>query len=360
MDVKFKIEKSKVELILTYPFFGIILTRFEIEENNHIPTFATDGKKIYYNPSFAETLTLNEVISVLAHEIMHIVLLHCSRINGRDNKKWNIAADYVINLILSEENFTLPENCLYDKQYENMTAEEVYNILPETPSDYVSIGDILDNSNLSEEEKEKAEREIKKMVNEAKVTAKMAGKLSASMDRLISDLTESKVDWKEAIHTFVSEVTRDDYSFKRPNLRYINSKFYIPMLHSEKMKPILLGIDTSGSIDDKMLSIFGGHLQAIQEQRNVDVNVVYIDANVNKVEYFEVGDDIRLSAVGGGGTDFRPLFEYYNDDTENDYSCIIYLTDMEGTFPDNAPDIPVLWVTDNKNVNPPFGLKVIF
>lgn len=360
MDLNFKLEKAKVELILTYPFFGIILTRFELIENSNIRTFATDGKKIYYNTEFADSLTLNEVIGVLAHEIMHIVLLHVSRINGRDIKKWNISADYVINLLLEEENFVLPSDCLYDKQYENMSAEEVYNILPETSNDYTSIGDILDNPDLTDEEKEIVEREIKKMVNEAKVASKMAGKLSDKMDRLISDLTVSKIDWKEAIHTFVSEATRDDYSFKRPNLRYLSSNFYIPMLYSEKMKPILLGIDTSGSIDDKMLSIFGGHLQAIQEQRNVDINVVYIDSDINKVEYFEVGDDIKLSAVGGGGTDFRPLFDYYNDDTENDYSCIIYLTDMEGTFPEKAPDIPVLWVTDNEKIEAPFGTKVVF
>jgi len=363
MNAETKITKAKVELVIREPFFGVLISRLYLIQNNSIPTAATDGRKIYYNESFIDNLSLDETIGLLAHEVLHVVMLHMIRRNDRDFRKWNIACDFAINQLLS--NFQLPQGVCLDPQYQDMSAEEIYNILPEgIEKQYtISFGDVMDSidgSNLSDEEKEKLKEEIRQAVVEAGTVAKMQGKLSQGLERLVGEFIESKVDWKEALHSFVSEHTKDDYSFRKPNIRYSSSGFYLPSLYSERMKPILLGIDTSGSITEEMLRVFGGHMQAIQEQHNVDIQVLYIDSAINKERYFESDEQIELECIGGGGTSFIPLFDWYKEQEELEFSQIVYLTDLEGEFPNEIPDIPVLWVTDNQRKEVPFGTKVIF
>jgi predicted metal-dependent peptidase len=363
MSASDKIKKAKVELILNHPFWGVISSHLKIIEDPSIPTACTNGKYIRYNPNFIDSLTENEVIGILAHEILHVIFLHMLRRQQRDGLKWNLAADYAINIILEENGFSLPEGILFDLQYKDMSAEKIYEIVPDSDMNkFQNIGGVEDyiSGDEDSESAKEFESEIKDMIREAKTVSKLQGKeLSPTLDRFTDTITKSNVNWAAAINTFVSDQVREDYSWSRCNTRYSHTGFSLPTLYSKKMKPLLIGIDTSGSIDNEMLGVFAGHILAIQAQHNVDIQVVYIDNAINKVEYFESNEDIHFSAVGGGGTDFTPLFDWYKEQ-ETEFSCILYITDLEGIFPNEAPEIPMLWVTKNETITVPFGTKILF
>jgi len=167
------------------------------------------------------------------------------------------------------------------------------------------------------------------------------------------------VDWKEMLWQFVDRNSRTDYSWTQPNRRYIHFGLYLPSLKSEELRPIVVAIDTSESIDKDMLEHFSAELTAILESYRTNCTVIYCDANVQNVEEFGSDDlPIVLKPKGGGGTDFRPPFRYA-DKNGLSPSCLVYLTDMWcSQFPDE-PDYPVLWLRIGKGgYEPPFGTMV--
>ena len=128
--------RARARLILDNPFFGTLCLRLKPVERDDLDTGATDGKHLFYNPVWFEKLRPEERIGFLAHEVMHVVLMHHTRRQERHPEKWNVAADYVINLILKNNSFILPSGGLLDEQYADMTTEHVYNILPEPPEGF--------------------------------------------------------------------------------------------------------------------------------------------------------------------------------------------------------------------------------
>jgi predicted metal-dependent peptidase len=167
------------------------------------------------------------------------------------------------------------------------------------------------------------------------------------------------VDWKEKLKNFVMETLMADYSWSRPNRRYIWQNIYLPSAVREGMGEIVVGVDTSGSIDNEMLSKFAAEIRAIaHECKPCALHVVYVDAAVARADTFRPaeGDEVEIRPAGGGGTDFAPLFEWVEQKGIKPV-CGIYLTDLCGSFPDEQPGYPVLWVTDSRQVAP-FGETV--
>jgi len=352
-----KLQKAIIQIIFNFPFFSVLNGKLKYVLTDKIPTFATDGRSILYNQKFLDELSINEVIAVIIHEIMHIMFFHVGyRIKNKNIKKWNRACDYAINIFLQDINITLPANCLYDIKYKDMSAEEIYNLLPDMESDYFSYGDIIEG----EDDSEISEDEIKEIIQESILISEMYSKESTkSLERILKKQIESNIDWKEYLYSFVTEKIKEDYTFKRCNKRYVNSGFFIPSLYNDKISPMLIGVDTSGSINMEDLAEFSGHLNSLQRLYDVEFKVLYIDTKVCSEEYFDVYTDIELKPAGGGGTNFNPLFDYYYNSDEM-YSGIIYFTDMYGDFPSEIPDTSVLWVTKNKTAEPPFGTKLVY
>jgi predicted metal-dependent peptidase len=120
---------------------------------------------------------------------------------------------------------------------------------------------------------------------------------------------------------------------------------------------IVIAVDTSGSIGKRELEQFAGEISAISEETQPEaVHVVYCDAAVQSSQEFAASEPVRLEPRGGGGTDFRPVFEWVAR-TDIAPVCLIYLTDLCcHSFPE-AADYPVLWVTDSRRMAP-FGETV--
>lgn len=366
MTTEQKLTKARTTLVLDQPFFGFLLmSKLEFKENKEIPTMATDGRKVYYNPAFVDALPMKQLIGVLAHEVMHPALSHTTRRGDRDMTKWNAACDFAINPMLKASGFELPPGILDDPKFKDKYAEEIYSMFPPgTSFANNGIGEVMDATNESGGRASAAERAMqdadwKTATAQAAQIAKQRGKLPGDMERFIEEIMEAKVDWREKLKIFVMETLLADYSWSRPNRRYIWQNIYLPSTVREGMGEIVVWVDTSGSIDNQMLSKFAAEIRAIaHECKPSALHVVYIDAAVARADTFRPaeGDEVEIRPAGGGGTDFAPGFEWVKEKGIKPV-CGIYLTDLCGSFPDEHPEYPVLWVTDSREVAP-FGETV--
>lgn len=345
---------ARTSLLLDHFFFGRLALYLEFVEEPECKTLAVDGKHIFYNPDFILTLSRDLIKSALVHEVMHCVFTHMSRRGSRHPRKWNIAGDYAINDIIKQAGFILDKGWLHDTQYAGMSAEHIYDLLPD---------DDGGGSNPQDDVKDAAEDDAGKTgmavdwqiaTSQAANAAKSQGKLPKGLERVISDITTPKVPWREVLQRFITQVTKDDYTWARPNKKYLQQGLFMPSLYSESMGEIVVVIDTSGSIDQPTLDAFGSEINAIVAQtRPSKTVVVYCDAEVNHVDEYAPGDTMAFVAHGGGGTDFRPPFKLV-EDRGTPPVALVYLTDMYGPFPRCAPEYSVLWCATSDVVGP-FG-----
>jgi predicted metal-dependent peptidase len=364
--IKNKLIKARINLLTSQPFYGTLALRLQLLEmpdalramfaSRGLPaTLAVDGKRIFYAPEFIESLSLELVQSAIAHEIGHCIWEHINRRGSRDPEKWNAAGDYVINPSLKDAGFPLGDGWLYDPQYAGMTADQVYRMLPDRPKGGQGknpkgggpapwgnpLCDILD----AESKKDPLmQDEWKIAVTQAAAAAQQAGKLPADMKRFVEEMNNPKTDWRTELRRFVTEIAKDDYSWVRPNKKMLGAHgFYLPSLYSEQIGHIVIAIDTSGSITQPMLNIFGSEIDSIRTAVKPQMTtVIYCDAEVNHVDEFTAEDVLELNMHGGGGTSFVPPFKYVEEHGINP-RAFMYMTDGYGSAPSHPPEYPVLW-----------------
>lgn len=418
-----RIAKARMNIILAAPFFGTLLMRTPMVRDDNKKTFCTNGKVIKYNEAFAAMLSDSELCGVLVHEVAHCALGHLWRIGKRNLEKWNIATDHAVNKMLldyvNEDRkackgtyvvpWSLPKGCELASDNLDLSAEERYARMPDAPPDGrkqnpqngqnnqpgspkgqpgntaqlgpqdsqplfvppasapapsallnshpASVGEF--EQPASNQDGTSTEDEWKVAITQAATIAKMRGQLSDSLRRVISEVLEPRVPWRQVIREFIRVQVRDDYNWKRPNRRYLHRGFALPSLSNERMGRLDVAIDTSGSISKTILDEFAAEAQAALDECNpISIRVIYCDAKVHSIEEYQPGDDLRklTAPKGGGGTAFEPVFQEIAKQEEPP-SALIYLTDGDGSFPKTVPDYPVLWARIKKNKFP-FGQVV--
>ena len=416
-----KLTRARVQLLLAQPFFGTLSLRLKLVPGD-LPTMATDGARIVYNPAFVDELKPAELEGTLAHEVMHCALGHQCRRGERDPRLWNEAADLAINPILISNGFTLPAGALIDPAFKNLSAEEIYARLsrrkteggtapkqapqqtnagggtasspqatrgsgpcnaksdlssksaPEQdgqttseaagpePSEPGGLGEVVDATDeqgqtASPAEKRRQEHEWGIAAEQALRSAKACGHDPIGIERPLTESRQSQQDWRAILRDFVAATAPSDYRWTPPNRRYIASGLYLPSVERRGLGEVVIAVDTSGSIGKREHEQFAAEISAIFEETQPEaIHVVYCDAAVQCVQQFGPAEPVQLEPKGGGGTDFRPAFEWV---AENDFApvCLIYLTDLCcDSFPE-TPEYPVLWVTDSRRTAP-FGETV--
>jgi predicted metal-dependent peptidase len=362
---------ARTTLLLEQPFFGVLALGLQLVEDASCPTAWTDGRSLGFNPAFVSGLSTDERTALVAHEVMHCACGHPWRREQRTMPRWNQACDYAINALLREGGFTLPQGALIDAAYDGRWAEWIYDRLPErtdkqqspsqgqgpsqgqsspdsqppAPEDYGQVRDAPTESDAP------TDAEWQQAVRQAVSSSR--GTLPGAFRRSVADLSTPRVDWRSLLRRYVQEVSRADYSWTRPNVRYLASGLYLPSLSTPTMGRIAIAVDTSGSIDAVLLGQFGAEISAIaSELQPSSVDVLYCDSKVHRVDTFAVGEPIALDAVGGGGTAFAPVFAHVDDDPP---AVLVYLTDLYGSFPDVAPSYPVVWAAYGSRTDAPFG-----
>lgn len=344
-----RVRDARAVLLLTHPFWGVLSLRLQLEETRGLPTAGVDGKTLAFNPDFIDTLTQAELKGVVAHEVGHCALLHHARMGTRNPKKWNIAGDHAINLLLNDDGFTLPKSALMDKQYAGMSSEQIYNKIPDSEVDKLfgqgqsatgefSAAGAADSADAAEQA-----REWQDNVQSAIRAAQSAGKLPGHIKRALGDTVAPRADWRTLLRRFMTEHTSQRSTWSRKNKRFPG--IYLPGYLKEGMGAIVIGVDTSGSISGPTLDAFAAEVRAIAADTSpAAVHVVYCDAAVNHVDSYEHGEEVAITPHGGGGTAFSPVFERVAAEGWSPVA-LVYLTDTYGSFDFPEPEYPVLWAT---------------
>ena len=398
---------SRMRILNTHGFYGLLLMHMVYSIDENAETAYTDGTRIAFGPEFLESLTDSELDFVMMHEILHVVLQHCIRGEDRDHERMNIACDIVVNSnILLENNMDRRSITLSQwgesmhiapdgKEGHEYTAEQVYDMLPpsspgkkppppggfakgrakqeqQTPGQTLPGGKIWDDhSQWGQYEEDDTLRDVwVKQFSEAceaiSIREKTIGRgtLPLFAQRLLEKLRDPQVDWRTILNEFVQEEV-NDYSFSPPDRRFQDSPFFLPdfneMGRNGEPVDILFMIDTSGSMSDKEITAAFSEVKGAIDQFDGKLKgwLGFFDAAIIEPKPFESVDDVlKIKPAGGGGTDFQIIFEYVHQHMENKLpACIIILTDGYAPFPQEhlARDIPVLWLIDNSDVEPPWG-----
>jgi predicted metal-dependent peptidase len=356
-----RIIKARTALVLEHPFIGSIALNLPFKFDDNIPTAATNGKNIKYNPRFVESLTDEELKFLVAHECFHPMLEHNFRRGGRSPRRWNQAGDYVINQLLTDDSIgKMPKDGLLNPHLHkagNGTTDGIYNLLPEDDEGGDPMDDCEDGDG-SPAEKEQQAAEWKVKVAQAAQAAKMMGKMSAGLERLVAEVLQPKVDWRDVWYRFFQRCKDDTRSYARPNRRFLAQGMYLPSASGETLGEVLFAIDCSGSINQQTIDQFAAEIPITKDDFNpMAIHLVYFDSEVSHYERFGRDDDLHVEPHGGGGTDFAPVFEFIKE-RQIEPIAIVFLTDLCCNSFGEQPDCPVLWVSTDEGTAP-FGEVVV-
>ena len=327
---------ARVQLFFKQPFWGNLATRMKlVNADKWCGTAATDGNTLYYNSKFIMKLSPGEVGFLLGHEISHVVYDHIDRRGSRDAQLWNIACDYAINADLKKHNvgtFITSVPCLYDVKFEGKGADEIYDILY-GKAQKLNLDDLLDSlldehiditdegggegdpgenyTSVSKEQRESMREEFRQAVIAAAMQT-TPGSLPAGIERMIKDLTEPKMPWRNLLRSSVTSAHSADYTWMKPSRRGWHLDAILPGVAPGDEVDVCVAIDTSGSISMDDLNIFMSEIKGITDSfDNFKVRIMSFDTKAyNLQEYSSNGetDVTQYEAKGGGGTDFSSVY----------------------------------------------------
>lgn len=401
--VREKLITARVGLLLKKPFFGNLATRLELTPaDGWCETAATDGRKFYYNHKFVDSLRPREVEFLFGHEVLHVVYDHMGRIDARDKRMWNVAADYAINLDLVDQKvgeLITTVAALYDTKYRGKCAEEIYDELFKNAKK-INLDDLLDQlldehmdgdpsdgdgkdggdssgqpgegkpgsgkPKLSEEEKRQIRDEIKEAVLAAAQQCS-AGDLPAGIKRMIGDLTAPKMNWRELLRQSLESTMVNDYSWLRPDRKGWHMDAIMPGMVQDERIDIAVAIDMSGSISEAQGRDFLSEIQGIMNQfGGYRIHVWCFDTQVYNPRIYQDDDCEDITSyqlAGGGGTSFECNWEFMKENNIEPKRFIMF-TDMYpcGGWGD-ANYCPTIFVAHSggygsNNIEAPFGVTV--
>ena len=400
VEVLDRIIVARVGLLLRHPFFGNMATRLRIlAADDWLPTAAVDGRNLYFNTQFFNAMSNKEIEFVVAHEILHMVFDHLGRREERNPMLYNIAADYIVNNLLVRDRIgETPKivDCFQDFKYEGWTSEEVYEELfkeaEKNGEEFLKqLGEMLDEhldnegedgegedgeegkdgkgnsvskrpAKYSKEEMKKIKDEVKEaMINAAQAAG--AGNTPAGVQRMIKELTEPKMNWRELLRQQIQSTIKSDYTFSRPSRKGQMSGAILPGMNFAETIDICIGLDMSGSIGNAQAADFLGEVKGIMDEyKDYNIKIWCFDTEVYGEDDFS-GDDGReitdYEIKGGGGTDFMANWRYMR---ENDIQPKKFLMFTDGYAWDSwgeddyCDTVFVIHSHHDKNLQAPFGV----
>ena len=389
-----KLTTARVGLLLKTPFFGNMATRMRlIEADEWCPTAATNGRDFYYNTKFVQKLSEKKLEFLFAHEICHCVFDHFGRVGSRDRQLSNIAQDFAVNQILVDERIgdkiTEVKIC-QDNKYRGMAWEEIYDQLYEQaekiPMDQLlkSLGELLDEHikeegpgeggdndgkgkggkpSMSKEEAQKIRDEIKEAMIQSAAAAG-AGKVPAGIQRLIKDMTEPKMNWRDVLRMNIQSLIRNDYSFSRPNRKGWHTGAILPGLKNDETIDVAIGIDMSGSIGDEDAKVFLSEVKGIMDQyEDYRIHLWTFDTSVYNPQVFTQDNGeglLEYDLQGGGGTDFDANYEFMKENGIEPKKFIMFTDGYPCGSWGDEDYCDTLFIIKGANHEAPFGQSVIY
>ena len=386
------LSRAKIKLMLKkdVAFFATLILQTPVYwvTADEVDTAATNGINLYINPDFFLGLEPEERLFLILHEIMHNVYNHNTRRGFRDASTWNEAADYVINDELIQRNFKMPAGGLHNVDYRDMSADEVYEILMDRknkgghnqPSPWPDLKEPQANGSgnqsptggsgsqtpsMTQPTAEEIEEHNKNLLTQATQASQMAGDkagtVPGSLQRELDDLLYPKLPWDVILQKFLFSLSKDDYSWRKPNRRFISQGIILPSLYSEGIGKIDFAIDTSGSVSREDFNRFISEIGYVFQRFNPkEIGIMQFDSILQSNDkVVSMQDFMKLGFKGGGGTQIEPVLEAYK---ESSAKALIILTDgylYHGEELD--PKKPVVWcVYNNPRFVTNFGTVIHF
>jgi len=371
--------RAKSLLTVKYPYFGMLASRLKHEPSDALSSYASNGVRFLYNNDFLERRSVEEVMFILTNCVMHHVLVHQQRRLNRRGKLWQLATDYAINNLLFKSGLHIPVGANYNKEYEGMYAEEIYEALKNDldlgeGDAFAESGDSAPNGVMGDQEISDQDSfgSIEGIADEldtadevqwqyaasiAQEVAQRKGAMPLGLERLGKKVKPADVDWRFELYNAINRHMRNNYAFMPPNKKHIHRGIALPSLTSDTLS-LCVAIDTSGSIDDQLLGAFMEEFKTIMQNfPSVKIELIIADAKVHAHHTFISGDRMDFPLKGGGGTDYRPTFDYVEANLPMT-TMLLYFTDGEGSFPRIPPNYEVLWALSRK-AKVPFGRALV-
>ena len=405
-ETETKLSAARTRLILERPFLGALVLRLPIKaaKPERCKTIGTDVRALYYNPEYIRNLTLEQTQFVLAHEALHCALSHFARRGHRIKHRWDLACDFAINPLLVDDGLRPPPNALLMDQYQGMTAEEIYPLIEDNPDQETLDTHAYDKDNsqqgtyagmreneqplfnppsqeqagksdgdggqpdlgetsaespppLTPDEQETLNIQWQQRMAGAAQQAMQAGRLGGALARMVDHLLQPQLPWRMLLARYLTAAARDDFSYMRPSRR--EGDFILPSLRSHQIE-LAVALDTSGSIKQAEIDEFVAEIDAIKGHVRARITFLPCDEALPQGApwVFEPWEEFKCpdSIQGGGGTSFRPVFEWL-DANGFEPQSLVYFTDAEGVYPEAAPNFPVIWLVKGKN-KVPWGQRI--
>ena len=389
-----KLTTARVGLLLKEPFFGNMATRMRLlDASDWCPTAATNGRDFMYNKKFIEKLSIKKLEFLFAHEICHCIFDHFGRVGSRDRQLSNIAQDFAVNQILIDERIgekiTEVKIC-YDPKYRGMAWEEIYDDLyakaEKIPMDQLlkQLGDLLDEHikegdgggkdgkedqkdgrpSISKEDAQRIKDEIKEAMIQSAAAAG-AGKTPAGIMRMIKDMTEPKISWRELVRQEIQSIIRNDYSFTRPNRKSMHSGAVLPGMKEATTIDIAISMDMSGSIGHEDATVFLSEIKGIMDQyEDFSINLWCFDTEIynhKTITHDNVEDLVDYEPQGGDGTMFEANWEFMREQNIQPKKFIMFTDGYPcGSWGEEDYCDTIFIVKGNTQAESPFGQTVIY
>ena len=375
------LEQDRVRLLVHQPFIAALAMRMDLKPviDVRMTTAATDGRDLYFSVPFMRSLSLQERLFIMAHEVWHCAALHFARRGTREAERWNVAIDHEVNHILVEQGMTMPEGGILFPQLAGANAEKVYELLPEHLPDRGPGADLHDPGALpvhadGEEDAgpeaqsgppsrpsempgrdgvpidpdyapsvdDRIWRDWPRRVHAAaQQVYRQPGSQPDWLKELLAIHGRPSLPWQELLRRFVERVRSDRYRWAPPNRRHVGQGLILPGRGGERLR-LAVAIDTSGStLADR--SAFLTELRGILASHGrFEVRVIGCDV---RVHYDQTFSDERplpreVDLGGGGGTELMPVFELLAADPP---PAMVFLTDGFADISDKPARWPVLW-----------------
>ena len=377
--------RDRMALLNWRPFIGTLAMNLELIPvvDHRCATAATDGKRVFFNPHFLNSLTQEERLTILAHEIWHCGLSHFSREDGRieDHEMWNHAIDHEVNSLLEDDGFTLPTHAVLYRQYKGESAEVVFDKIKS--GDIEMRGEVIDDHNINNPSKSAEEAKNSGTDGWSTIESDGEGGLKAKVDSdytpqrsddvwkdwknkmmaaaqqcqdrgvdmgaysgRLEDLFDSKIHWRELLRQYLTPLFGSTRKWLPPNRRYVYKRMYLPSIRKEKQLKIVIAVDTSGSTTGDIVKTFVSEVFSILNTfGGYELRLIQCDMVINSDETFDIDRPFipeEFVLRGGGGTDFSPVFQLVKED-QDPPELLLYLTDGYGSAPSKPPEYPVIW-----------------
>lgn len=209
---------------------------------------------------------------------------------------------------------------------------------------------------LSQDEMENLSVQWQQRLAGSAQQAMQVGKLSGPLRRIIDHLLQPQLPWRTLLARYLSVTARDDFNYARPSRR--EGDYIMPSLKSHELD-VVVALDTSGSVGDREMTEFVSEVNALKGQIRARVTLLACDSGLLGEGWtYEPWEEFDLPQrfIGGGSTDFRPVFEWVESEQRRP-DVLVYFTDAQGRFPEHEPSYPTVWLIKGK-APVPWGQRI--